>query len=112
MVTDDTEKNQWMIFLCYSPEDWSCIEWLYQRLLNMNIKIWSMQQQVLIGESELLQVGEGLRESLFLLIVISKHALTDGMVKAQLEQMQLRQIDQQKTTVLPITLDGTKPEKV
>ena len=112
MVTEGHETEHWLIYLCYSEEDESCIQWLYKRFRQMKIAVWSRQAEILWGEPILWKVEEGLVESLFLLVIVSKQAAASQWVKLELEQKLLQEMDQHKITVLPATIDETKPESI
>jgi hypothetical protein len=113
MVTENAEAKQWIIYFCYCKEDESCIQWLYERLRNLGITVWSEQDRLLVGDAILWQKEEGLKGSMFLLLAVSQHAIASGWMKAELELMLNQMLNQQSEKlgplILPIALDDTEP---
>lgn len=74
--------------------------------------MWYDKYEILIGDSLITSIGEGLSGSEFLVVVISKQSAQSNWVKAELEPKILQQIEGQNITVLPIVLDKTNPGEI
>jgi len=106
------EEKQLSIFLSYSEEDKPFADWLYKKLINANLRVWYDEYDLLVGDSLTANIAEGLKNSDFLIVVISQRAVRSKWVKAELEPKILRQIEERPVTVLPVVLDDINPGKI
>jgi TIR domain len=112
MGVEPTEEKPWTIFLSYFHKDEPCADWLYDNLRSANLPVWYKRREVLIGDSILESIGEGLEGSELLVVVISQRAVKSNWVKAELEPKILQQIERQQVAVLPVVIDDTDPEEI
>src|SRR6266567_6600689 len=104
------QEKRWTIFLSYSSRDRLFADRLYQKLCNAGITVWYDQNEISIGDSIPLKIGEGLSRSDFLLVVLSEAAIESNWVIAELTPKILHRVESQKVTILPIVLGNVDPE--
>ena len=110
MVNETTVPKKWMIFLSHSSEDKAFVDWLYAKLISVNIGSWYDACEILVGDAILERIEEGLRGSEFLIVVVSPASIASRWVKAELEPKLLQQIESQVVTVLPLSINGAKTQ--
>jgi hypothetical protein len=98
--------KHWDIFLSHSHDDKPFADWLYQKLVDAGLTIWYDAYELLVGDSLIFKIAEGLDGSDIVIVVISRKAIQSNWVKAELEPKILQQIEEQKVTVLCTALDG------
>lgn len=113
MVAEPGEEKKWTIFLSHSSKDKKpFIDWLYGKLRSADLIVWYDKYEILVGDSIIQKIAEGLNGSEFLIVVISQWAVKSNWVKEELEHRILEQIEGQKVTVLPIALGKIKPGEI
>lgn len=90
------------IFLSHTSIDKPFVEKLAKDLNNLGIDVWYDKYQIKVGESILWKIDEGIRESEYLGIVISKEALKSEWVKTEITAAWQKQVEQKGNFVLPI----------
>lgn len=90
------------IFLSHTSIDKPFVEKLAKDLNNLGINVWYDKYQIKVGESILWKIDEGIRESEYLGIVISKEALKSEWVKTEIMSAWQKQVEQKGNFVLPI----------
>jgi hypothetical protein len=77
------------------------------------VKVWIDEQRILVGDSIPEKIAQGLAESDFFLLVVSKSSVESPWVKKELNSALVHEIERRKVAVLPIKLDDIKmPESV
>ncbi len=110
MIIEPSTPKRWSIFLSHSSKDKSFVDWLNAKLRSVNVISWYDKCEILVGDSILQRIEEGLRGSEFLIVVVSPASIASNWVKAELEPKLLQQIESQVVTVLPLSIDGAKTE--
>jgi len=90
------------IFLSHTSIDKPFVEKLAKDLNNLGINVWYDKYQIKVGESILWKIDEGIKESEYLGIVISKEALKSEWVKTEIAAAWQKQVEQKGKFVLPI----------
>ena len=90
------------IFLSHTSIDKPFVEKLAKDLNNLGIDVWYDKYQIKVGESILWKIDEGIRESEYLGVVISKEALKSEWVKTEIMSAWQKQVEQKGNFVLPI----------
>lgn len=90
------------IFLSHTSIDKPFVEKLAKDLNNLGINVWYDKYEIKVGESILWKIDEGIRESEYLGIVISKEALKSEWVKTEISSAWQKQVKQNGNFVLPI----------
>ena len=105
MVAQAREPQKWTIFLSHSGVDTEFASWLYSKLISANLTVWYDEYELLIGDSIIHRIEVGLTSSTFVVVVLSKAAISSNWVKAELEPKILQQIEGDSITVLPVVID-------
>jgi hypothetical protein len=100
------------IFLSHSSKDKPFVDWLYNKLQDVNQAAWYDKFEILTGDSLIARIGAGLEGSELVIVVVSRNSVESNWVKAELEPRILRQIQSQRIDILPIVLGKVKPEEI
>lgn len=103
------QQKQWSIFLSHASRDKGFAEWLYQRLTHANLTVWYDRHEILVGDSIVEKINEGLDGSELLIVVLSVNAMKSAWVCQELEPKILHQINTQQVGVLPVVLGRFDP---
>lgn len=90
------------IFLSHTSIDKPFVEKLARDLERLGIRVWFDKYEIKVGESILWKIDEGIRESEYLGIVISKEAWESEWVKTEISAAWQKQVQQKGKFVLPI----------
>ena len=112
MTTPPVPANKWTIFLSHSSKDDDFTDWLSEKLKAANVTAWHDKFELLLGDSLIQRIGEGLRGSEFLIVIVSQAAIDSNWVHAELEPKLLQQIEGGYVTILPIALDDAQVEDI
>jgi nucleoside phosphorylase len=105
MVADVEQIQKWTIFLSHSSLDKEFVDWLYSKLISANLSVWYDRYEILVGDSIIQRINEGLTGSTFVVVVLSQQANESNWVKAELEPKILEQIENDAATILPVVID-------
>ncbi len=95
--------------MSHSSKDKPFVDWLYSKLRSADLTVWYDKYEILVGDSIVKRIDEGLNGSELLIAVISKGSAKSNWVEAELEPKILQQIEGQNIAVLPVVLDKTDP---
>ncbi|MES1906574.1 MAG: hypothetical protein MHPSP_004564, partial [Paramarteilia canceri] len=99
------------VFLCHVTEDKNSIVIpLYEKLESSNIKCWLDEAEIKWGDSIINKVNEGLKNSRYLVVIISKNFTEKNWVYKELNSILNIEASTGDVKVLPI-LCGTKEEQ-
>ncbi|EMJ96681.1 toll/interleukin-1 receptor domain-containing protein [Leptospira alstonii] len=93
------------IFISHKSTDKPVARTLKQDLEKVGFKVWLDEDQIRVGDSISSKIQEGLQESDFLLILLSKAALESGWVQAEWKSKYLDEINLDQVVILPILLE-------
>jgi len=77
-------------------------------LQSQGIDVWFDQKDIVAGDSIVERIQEGLRESDYLLVIISKNSVQSSWVELELDQAFARDPDSSEIRVIPIRLDDAE----
>jgi hypothetical protein len=92
-------------FISHSSKDKPFVRKLAADLVASGVKVWLDEQNMLVGDSIPEKIAQGLAESDFFLIVVSKNSVSSPWVKRELNSAIVHEIERRKVTILPIKLD-------
>jgi predicted peroxiredoxin len=98
-------KYERVAFISHSTTDKPFVRRLAADLVSNGVKVWLDEQQLLVGDSIPEKIAQGLAESDFFLLVVSKSSVESPWVKKELNNALVHEIERRKVTVLPIKLD-------
>lgn len=101
-------KQERVAFLSHSSKDKPFVRRLAADLVAHGVKVWLNEQRILVGDSIPEKIAQGLAESDFFLIVISRNSVESSWVKRELNSALVHEIERRKVKVMPIRLDDAK----
>lgn len=90
------------VFLSHASIDKPFVEKLAQDLMKMGVDVWYDKWEIKVGDSILWKIEEGIRESDYLAIVISKEAWESEWVRREVSAAYHKQIEMKAKFMLPI----------
>lgn len=94
------------VFISYSHNDRAFVQKLAQDLRDKGRnKVWLDLWEIRIGDSIIGKIEEGINESDFLIVVLSKHSVISNWVISELRSALTIQLNQQNVKVLPVLID-------
>lgn len=98
------------IFISHASEDKDQFaDGLYKELSNREIKVWYDTVSIQWGDSLRAKIDEGLKKSLFGIVILSKHYINKGWTQYELDGLFQREMNGGKV-ILPIWHNITKDE--
>ena len=94
------------IFISHSSSDKPFVREFISRLSPFEIDLWLDETEIKIGDSLIEKIGEGLINSQYLIVVLSKKSVNSGWVKEELNYFLANQIKNKKVKVLPILIEN------
>ena len=89
------------VFISYSPRDAGLVSWLASEL-RRRYSLWLDRDEILVGHSILDEVYRGIRESEFLIILLTANSLRSPWVREELSAARLRELEHDGVVVLPV----------
>jgi hypothetical protein len=96
------------VFISYSTKDSEFINQLSAVLIKNRIKIWLDKWEMQPGDSLIDKIQNGLTDSSFLLVVLSKYSVESEWCKKEMNSGLMREINERKVVIIPILLDDCK----
>ncbi len=96
--------NKAVAFLSHSSKDKPFVRQLAADLTKNGISVWLDEREIRVGESIPERVGQGLAESDYFLIALSKNSIDSAWVKKELNQALVSEIEKRQTHILPLRL--------
>lgn len=93
------------IFLCHSSHDKPTVRRLAEELTNKGSKVWLDEAEILVGDSILEKIQDGISRSDYLGIVLSPRSVESIWVKKEVEAALTLEIDSGRVRVLPILIE-------
>ncbi len=92
-------------FISYSSADQQLAAWLASELRRQGYAIWLDRDEILVGHSILDEVYRGIRQSRFLIVLLTRASVNSRWVKEELSAARLEEIENARVTVLPAKCD-------
>jgi hypothetical protein len=105
MIAFDVLRLRWLtprVFLAHSSEDKSFVQNLAERLEHADVRVWLDEWEILVGDSIVERIEHGLRESDYLVVVLSRASVSSPWVRRELNSALMRQLADRSITVLPV----------
>lgn len=100
------------IFLSHSSEDKSKVRKLAQDIRDAGIFVWLDETEIAVGESISERVQQGLAESDYVGLWITRHALASGWVQREWQMKFNEEASKNRITVLPLLADDIKIDEL
>lgn len=93
------------IFISYNHHDRNFVERLASDLKKLGFSVWWDEWEIKVGDSIIQKVGDGIRQSAFLAVVLSPHSIESPWVQREVGSALMKQLSQDRgITVLPLLL--------
>jgi|GEM_PF-1881953 len=93
------------IFLCHSSVDKQTVREIAQKLTIRGSQVWLDEAEILVGDSILEKIQDGINRSDYLGIVLSKKSVESIWVKKEVEAALTYEIETEEVKVLPILIE-------
>lgn len=94
------------VFISHSHQDKPFVERLLKDLLDANLNVWLDKQELAPGDSVIEKVSHGLRNSDYLVAVLSRSSIKSKWVQAELNAVLSNQLSGKSgTAILPVLID-------
>jgi hypothetical protein len=93
------------IFISHSSSDNLFVEKLAKDLSNTGIDVWLDKWEMKVGDSLIKKISEGLSESDYLIVILSKNSVLSEWVSKELNYSLLEEINNRKIKVLPALME-------
>jgi len=103
-----SESKRRVAFLSHSSRDKPFARQLAADLASNGVEVWLDEQRIRVGESIPEKVAQGLAESDYFLIVISKNSIESEWVKKELNSALVEEVRRRRTHILPIKIDNVQ----
>jgi hypothetical protein len=98
----DIPKPPLKVFLCHSSKDKSFVRRLNFRLQENGIETWFDEEDILVGQSFISRMEEGVRESDFIAVVLTPNFLKGIWADRELQMALIHEVKAGRVKVLPI----------
>jgi HJR/Mrr/RecB family endonuclease len=95
------------IFISYSYDDKSFVNWLVEILAREDISVWYDINEINVGDSLTKKLEEGIKSSSFIIIVLSKSGVKSKWVNYEFNTALVYSAQKQGVRILPVLIDDT-----
>lgn len=96
------------VFISYSYQDNEFVQWLQEKLKDLDLEFWFDQAEISLGESIKEKVNEGLNSSSAFILVLSHSSKNSDWVKYEMNSALLLNAIKKGITILPIKIDNSE----
>ncbi|HKG61691.1 MAG TPA: toll/interleukin-1 receptor domain-containing protein [Pyrinomonadaceae bacterium] len=97
------------VFISYSRKDEWFADKLDDALNRKNVGVWIDKREILVGDSIIKRIREGIATSHFICAVISSNSINSKWVQEELDMAMNQQIESGEVKVLPLVLESGLP---
>ena len=94
------------VFLCHSSKDKEFVERIALQLKEARLDVWYDNWEILIGDSIIEKIQDGIERSDFLVIVLSKSSVRSKWVRKEIGAGLDKEIKRKGAFVLPLLLEN------
>ncbi len=96
------------VFISHSHKDKRFVEWLANSLAASGIDVWYDDWEIKVGDSILEKVNEGISQSDFLIVVLSKSSVNSRWVREELNAASAEMIEKAGIKILPVLIEDVE----
>lgn len=96
------------VFISHSSKDKAFVETLVEKLQEAGVETWFDTQQLQPGDSIVQGIQDGLTDSDYLVLVLSRNSVASRWVQAELSAGFIREMEGKGTRLLPIRIDDAE----
>jgi hypothetical protein len=97
--------TQARVFISHSSKDKPFVRKLVAALKKHQLNVWFDEQEIKVGDSIVSSISGGLKDSDYLVAVLSKASVASPWVRTELSSALMDQISNQGTAVLPVLIE-------
>jgi hypothetical protein len=94
-----------LMFICHASEDKAFVEKLVVELDFRALHAWFDQREILVGDSIVEKINLALKETRYVVVVLSKRSVNKPWVRRELGSSLMRQLSNEGVLLLPVLLD-------
>lgn len=91
-----------LLFICHASEDKAFVDQLASYLDSRDISIWYDKREILVGQSIVARINQGLEAASHLVLVLSKSSVSKPWVQKEFSAGLMKQLSDRSITVLPL----------
>ncbi len=95
------------VFISYSSKDASEARRLSRELTRQGIRTWIDEYEILPGDSIIQKISDGIRQSDFLVVILSKNSNKSNWVKYEIEQAFSDNKEASSIRIIPVRIDNS-----
>ena len=101
-----TQKRVATVFISYSHADSQFVDWLADKLKASGVDVWIDKWMIKVGDSITQKINEGISDSDFLIVVLSRVSVNSNWVREELNAATIRNIEEEKHAfILPVLIE-------
>jgi hypothetical protein len=104
----NTSHKSPKVFLSYSKVDKDAAKRIASSLKKKGYLVWYDEWEIKVGDSIIEKITNGIVESDFLLVLLSKNSVESKWVREELNAAKMREINKRNVFILPILLDDCR----
>ena len=93
------------VFISHSSEDKAIAEKIAQHLTSKGLQVWYDDWEILVGHDIVDKVYDGIKDSRFLLVLLSEKSVRSNWVQQEINAARIREIESGATVVLPAVIE-------
>lgn len=97
-----------LLFVCHTSEDGPFVDRLVDALDRRALYAWYDKREIVVGDSIVQKINEGLSEARYLVVVLSPRSVKKPWVKRELNATLMRQLSLAEIGVLPVLLEDCR----
>lgn len=101
----DESGQSGRVFISHSSQDKPFVRRLVADLIRADLKVWIDERELKVGDSIVANIEEGLKDTDYLVIVLSEHSVQSRWVRAELDAALMNELSGRGTVVLPVRID-------
>lgn len=95
-----------VLFICHASEDKPFVERLVGELDRRALHAWFDQREILVGDSIVEKINEGLSQARYIIAVLSPHSVQKPWPATELRSSLMRQVETGEVVLLPALLES------
>jgi hypothetical protein len=94
------------VFISHSRQDKPFVRKLVEQLRQHHLKLWFDEQEIKVGQSIVTRISEGLKDSDYLMVILSRASVASRWVREELNAALMNEISDKGTVVLPVLIEN------
>jgi hypothetical protein len=100
------------VFISHSSKDRAMAEKIAQHLTSKGLQVWYDHWEILVGHDIVDKVYDGIRNSRFLLVLLSEESVRSSWVQQEINAARISEIESGATVVLPAVIEPNAKSQI